>query len=116
MKQRDGITKEFEALGRSIVGCGCSGRHARDTLLLTADYLLREEEAANFKMELPTTHWFAKQREAVGSESFVFSCLAIAACDRILQWGFDETSLDGQPTFNQWCLVERDKHFYIITL
>ena len=83
------------------MGCGCSVRHARDTLLLTADYLLRADEAGTFKKELPTTHWFAKQREAVGSESFVYSCLEIAACDRILQWGFDETSLDEQPTFNQ---------------
>jgi hypothetical protein len=98
------------------VGCGCSGRHARDTLLLTADYLLRGDEAGTFKKELPTTHWFAKQREAVGSESFVYSCLEIAACDRILQWGFDETSLDGQPTFNQWCLVERGNGVAIITL
>ena len=98
------------------MGCGCSGRHARDTLLLTVDYLLREDEAEKFKNELPSTHWFAKQREAVGSESFVYSCLAIAACDRILQWGFDETSLDGQPTFNQWCLVERENGVAIITL
>jgi hypothetical protein len=91
-------------------------RHARDTLKLTADYLLRPDGAATFTKELPTPHWFATQREAVGSESFVYSCLEIAACDKILQWGFDETSLDGHPTFNQWCLLERANGVAIITL
>ena len=107
-KQRNkGMTQEFETLGRTVVATGCSGRHARHTLQLTADYLLHAVEAANFTKDLPTTHWFAKQREAVGNESFVYACLQIAACDNVLQWGFDETSLDGQPTFNQWCAVRR---------
>lgn len=113
---RDGISAEFEALGRRIIGCGCSARHARDTLLLTADYLLEKKEATQFKDDLPTTHWFALQREAVGSESFVYACLELAACENILQWGFDETSLDGQSTFNQWCLVRRAGGVGIITL
>ncbi len=99
-----------------MVGTGCSGRHARDTLLLTADYLLKPEEAERFKFDLPTTYWFARQREAVGSESFVYSCLELAACESILQWGFDETSLDGSPTFNQWCLVRRGSGVAVITL
>jgi hypothetical protein len=42
--------------------------------------------------------------------------LELAACESILQWGFDETSLDGQSTFNQWCLVKRDNGVGIITL
>ena len=95
---------------------GCSGRHARDTLLHAAEYLLEPSEATTFKLELPSTHWFAKQREAVGSESFVYSCLELAACESIPQWGFDETSLDGLPTFNQWCLVKRETGVAIITL
>jgi len=115
-KKRDGISPEFEAFGRTVVGSGCSGRHARDTLLLAADYLLIENEATQFKEDLPTTHWFARQHEAVGSESFAFACLELAACENILQWGFDETSLDGQSTFNQWCLVRRAGTVGIITL
>ena len=111
-----GISGAFEAFGRTVVATGRSGRHARDTLLLTADYLLNPDEAEIFKVDLPTTHWFARQREAVGSESFVYSCLKIAACSSILQWGFDETSLDGVPTFNQWCLVRREPGVAIITL
>jgi hypothetical protein len=27
------------------------------------------------------------------------------ACDEVVQWGFDETTLDGTSCFNQWCLV-----------
>ncbi len=98
-KIRDGISAEFEAFGRTVVGSGCSGRHARDTLLLAADYLLIEHEATQFKDDLPTTHWFARQREAVGSESFVFACLELAACENIIQWGFDE--LFGRPVHIQ---------------
>ncbi len=78
--------------------------------------MLELNEAIEFKLDLPSTHWFAKQREAVGCESFVYSCLKLAACDRILQWGFDETSLDGLPTFNQWCHVKRETGVAIITL
>ncbi len=70
-QRNKGMTQEFETLGRSVVATGCSGRHARHTLILTAEYLLRADEAENFKDDLPTTHWFAKQREAVGNESFV---------------------------------------------
>jgi hypothetical protein len=35
----------------------------------------------------------------------VYACLQIAMCESIHQWGFDETSLDGAPCFNQWCLL-----------
>ena len=30
----------------------------------------------------------------------------VARADEILQRGFDETSLDGTPTLNQWVLVQ----------
>jgi hypothetical protein len=77
---------------------------------------LRAEEAVEFKNDLPSIIWFARQREALGYESFVYSCLQIAACDNILQWGFDETALDGQPCFNQWCLVRRGGDVRLVTL
>ena len=31
--------------------------------------------------------------------------LLLGACDEVVQWGFDETTLDGTSCFNQWCLV-----------
>jgi hypothetical protein len=32
--------------------------------------------------------------------------IRVAKCKEILQWGFDESSLDGTPTLNQWVLVQ----------
>ena len=29
----------------------------------------------------------------------------VARCECCLQWGFDETSIDGVPTLNQWVLL-----------
>jgi hypothetical protein len=31
--------------------------------------------------------------------------LSSGACEEVLQWGFDETTLDGQSCMNQWCLI-----------
>jgi hypothetical protein len=31
--------------------------------------------------------------------------MRIAGCDKIQQWGFDETTLDGQETINQWAML-----------
>jgi hypothetical protein len=28
-----------------------------------------------------------------------------AGCENILQWGFDETSIDGHGLLNQWAMV-----------
>ncbi len=47
----------------------------------------------------------------------MYACLEIGACDHVLQWGFDETSLDGQSTFNQWCLmVQRNDDVRLVNL
>ena len=31
--------------------------------------------------------------------------MRVAKCECCLQWGFDETSIDGVPTLNQWVLL-----------
>jgi hypothetical protein len=46
-----------------------------------------------------------KQREALGAESFLYTFMRIAACDKIQQWGFDETTLDGHEILNQWAML-----------
>jgi hypothetical protein len=46
-----------------------------------------------------------KQREALGAESFLYTFMRIAACDKIQQWGFDETTLDGHEVLNQWAML-----------
>jgi hypothetical protein len=32
----------------------------------------------------------------------------------VVQWGFDETSLDGQACFNQWCMIRTGEGEYSI--
>ncbi len=46
-----------------------------------------------------------KQREALGAESFLYTFMRIAACEKIQQWGFDETTLDGHEVLNQWAML-----------
>ncbi len=31
--------------------------------------------------------------------------IELARAEKVLQWGFDETSIDGTPTLNQWVLI-----------
>jgi hypothetical protein len=37
-------------------------------------------------------------------------------CDEICQWGFDETSLNGIPTLNQWCRIKDVGSYQTITI
>ncbi len=36
----------------------------------------------------------------------MYTWLRVAGCENIIQWGFDETSLDGVPTLNQWAMLQ----------
>ncbi len=88
---------------------------------------------------MPKVRWFANQREALGLEAVVYAFMAVGkirtvtlslflfpnlsftltltlsrtlplgACDEVVQWGFDETTLDGTSCFNQWCLLRTGK-------
>ncbi len=50
-------------------------------------------------------------------ESFLYTFMRIAACEKIQQWGFDETTLDGQEVINQWAmLVDEGGGTAIVTL
>jgi hypothetical protein len=57
---------------------------------------------------MPELRWFQTQKEGLGNESMLFSFMAIAMCDEMCQWGFDETSLtlNGISTLNQWCRIK----------
>jgi hypothetical protein len=68
-------------------------------------------------------HWVWKQRCTlswlwVAPALFPLPCLTtslnsypflhpklVGVCDEVLQWGFDETTLDDQSCVNQWCLI-----------
>jgi hypothetical protein len=41
----------------------------------------------------------------LGYEAWLYAMVRVARCECCLQWGFDETSIDGVPTLNQWVLL-----------
>jgi hypothetical protein len=88
----------------NIIHCLCLGssaRAARDQLLSNAKVFLREEQFAKYESAVPNVRWFQAQREALGNEAWLYSMLELAQAEDALQWGFDETSINGVPTLNQ---------------
>jgi hypothetical protein len=95
---------------------GSSARSVREQLHLNGAYFLRDELYKEFREEIPQLRWFHQQREGLGCESLVYSFVTIAKCEAVLQWGFDETSLDGIPTLNQWCRIQEGEAYRTITI
>ena len=52
----------------------------------------------------------------MGLTSYAYAFLQIAGCDDPVQWDFDETTLDGQSCFNQWCLLRKEGAVKLETL
>ena len=75
-------------------------------MLVAAQLFLNEEKFVEFELEVPNERWFRHQRKGLGYEAWLYAMMRVAKCDEVLQWGFDETSLDGTPTLNQWVLVQ----------
>ncbi len=97
---------EFEFAARTILATGCSARAAQDNILITTGLFLAPQNYVEFELEVPAVRWFRAQRKGLGYETWLYSMMRVAKCEEILQWGFDETSLDGTPTLNQWVLVQ----------
>jgi hypothetical protein len=95
------MTRQFEEHVRTLMATGATGRTVRDGVLLNAGHFLSSSEAAIYCAEVPKEHWFSIQREALGLESYVYTFMRIAGCAKIIQWEFDETSIDGHETLNQ---------------
>jgi hypothetical protein len=95
------MSRAYEDYVRSCMATGCSARHIRDIQLLKFDFLVDVNEGTKLKGQVPEINWFAQQREAMGLASYVYSFIAVAGCDEIVQWGFDETTLDSRSCFNQ---------------
>jgi hypothetical protein len=85
---------------------GATARAVRESVLLNAGHFLTSNEAAIYCSEVPKERWFTMQREALRLETYVYTFMRIAGCSKIIQWGFDETSIDGVPTLNQWVLLK----------
>ncbi len=81
---------------------GSSAKAARDQLLHSARVFLRPEVFGVYFLLVPNLRWFQAQREALGNEAWLYSMLEVSQAEECLQHGFDETSIDGTPTLNQW--------------
>ncbi len=73
---------------------------------MAGQLFLNPEKVEEFEKEVPSEHWFRSQRKGLGYEAWLYAMQRVARSEEILQWGFDETSLDGTPTLNQWVLLQ----------
>ena len=101
-----GKSLQFQFAARTFLATGCSARSARDQMLVSAQLFLSSAKFILFEHQVPSERWFRYQRKGLGYEAWLYSMLRVANCEAILQWGFDETSLDGTPTLNQWVLIQ----------
>ena len=84
---------------------GATARATREGLLLNSGHFLSLPQAQLYCSEVPKVEWFSAQREALGIESYLYTFMRIAGCDKIQQWGFDETTIDGHEVLNQWAML-----------
>jgi hypothetical protein len=101
---------------RTLLATDASARSIREQLLLNAAFFLSEEGYKKFSAAIPCLRYFQLQREGMGNESLVYSFMAIAQCTKVYQWGFDETSLNGTPTLNQWCRINEGDEYRNVTI
>ncbi len=101
-----GVTAHFEQHVRCALATGATARQVTDMLRLDASYLLEPDQSTLFVQDLPQLRWVQTQREGLGIESYLYTFMRIAGASRVLQWGFDETTLDDVSVLNQWALLE----------
>ncbi len=101
---------------RTLLATGGSARSIREQLLLNGHFFLGETDYEYFMQQMPELRWFQFQREGMGLQSMVLTFMRLAKAERVDQWGFDETSLDGVPTLNQWCRVVEDEEPVTLTI
>ena len=100
-----GMSHKFENNVRCLMATGTTARQTREGLIINAAQFLTGDECEEYRSQIPRIEWFAKQREALGVESYLYTFMRIAGCEFIRQWGFDETKIDGHDTFNQWVML-----------
>ena len=102
-----GCACEFEAHVRRLSSTGVGAVAVRDCTLMNAEFLLSPEELK--KVVVPDVRWTQKQREAMGSESWLHGMMKMCRAEEVLQFGFDGTMIRRQSTMNQWALIEETK-------
>ncbi len=95
---------------------GGSARSIREHLLLNGRFFLGEEDYTHFTNEMLELRWFQLQRKGMGLESMVLTFIRLAKAERVDQWGFEETSLNGVATLNQWCRIVEDNEAVVLTI
>jgi hypothetical protein len=110
------IAEKFVRHARTLLSTGGSARATLEQLHLNATFFLSEEDYKIFQDEVPSVRWFQYQREGMGLESYLYTLMRVAKCERVVQWGFDETSLDGWATLNQWVRIEEEGQLHVVTL
>ena len=111
------VAEHFLQHVRCLMATGSSVRSCGEQLLLSAMYFIKGTQAQEkFMEEVPTIHWFNKQREALANEAYLYSLTRLAKCEAVEQWGFDESGLDGVPSLNQWCRIREDEAYVSITM
>ncbi len=66
-------------------------------MVVAAQLFLENTKYLEFEREVPAERWFRSQRKGLGYEAWLYAMIRVAKCNGVLQWGFDETSLDGTP-------------------
>jgi hypothetical protein len=110
------VSDKFVRHARTLLSTEGSARSTLEQLRLNAAFFLSEKEYALFMADVPSLRWFQYHREGLGLESYLYTLMRIAKCERVLQWGFDETSLDGVATLNQWVRIEEAGDVHVLTL
>ncbi len=82
---------------RRLLATGSSARSVREQLFLNGAFFLRDELYTEFREAMPELRWFNTQRKGMGYERLLYSFVEIAKCEEVVQWAFDETSLNGIP-------------------
>ena len=110
------LKESFVRHCRTLLATGASARSVREQLFLNGAFFLSEQGYATFSAGMPSLRYFQFQREGMGNESLTYSFVSIAKCDEVYQWGFDETSLNGIPTLNQWCRIKENGDYRNVTI
>jgi hypothetical protein len=85
-------------------------------MVVAAQLFLEHTKYLEFETEVPAERWFRSQRKGLGYEAWLYAMIRVAKCNAVLQWGFDETSLDGTPYPNLDPKLNFCFHWLISTL
>ena len=105
---------DMERHARALMSTGTSAEAARQQFMMDAAFFLSEDQFE--RLEFPDARWFSRQREGTGIESWLHAHLKLAKCERVLQFGFDETEIALQSTMNQWVWIETSGELELVTL